>query len=558
MSLPAPDESRRRRRIRPPDERLTMAGDLGGALYEMVVEQTTIRWPSPRYRQDPVGFFRDILGIEPWSVQERVLESIRDNPRTSWKSGHRVGKSNTAGGAALWFYCSHEDARVVMSAPTARPVDDILWRETKMMRARAGKCVACKREDPEDLRILRPCPHSAPIDGEMGELARTGIKSVDFREIKGFTAREVEAITGTAGKNLFFIFDECSGIADELFEGLEGNRAGYSRSGSGTVRVLYTGNPTRTSGEFYDSHNSKSKYFHCITTSSEESPNVVAGREVIPGLATREWVEEKREMWGESSPLFRVRVEGAYAEKEDGKIFSIHTIAQAEQRWHETTAEGRLYIGLDPAGASGTGDETVFVARRGLKALVIVAFLGLSEEAHAAHLLSLISTHKLARERPVVVMDREGSVGAKVYGLLVAMTAARTAPFELVGLRTSEKPQRQPLIYGLLRDELTANLEQWVRDGGSFPEDTKLAKELHEFEWEQDGKGGRLRCTSKKVIKKRLGRSPDRYDALALCCWEPLSLQEDGLTRSGKRALGLDEDHPGPTIDPYQGGVDPY
>jgi hypothetical protein len=58
--------------------------------------------------------------------------------------------------------------------------------------------------------------------------AATGLVSEDFREVRGYTVRDVEAITGTAGANLLFIMDEAAGVADEIYEGLEGNRAGWT------------------------------------------------------------------------------------------------------------------------------------------------------------------------------------------------------------------------------------------------------------------------------------------------------------------------------------------
>jgi hypothetical protein len=522
-----------------------------------------IRWPSKRYRDDPVGYFRDILGIEPWSEQQRVIEAVHQHPRVAWKSGRRVSKSNTEGGIGLWFYSCFEDARATFTAPVMRQVDGILWRETRMMKMRSGKCIRCRIADPDDTTIKRPCPHSAIVTGRMGDRAATGLTSVDedgqqtFREIRGYTADKVESIIGTAGKNLFFGIDEASGVSDEIFEGIEGNRAGWSTMGSGTVRMLLTGNPTRTSGTFYDAHEGDKKTFYfCITTSSEQSPNVVEGREVIPGLATREWIEEMGRMWGKESALYIIHVLGQYATKEDGKIFSVHTIAQAEARWEDTEAAGRLYIGLDPSGPSGSGDECVFAPRRGQKLLELLALLGLTEDAILAHLLAMIGRLKVPRETPVVVVDREGSVGSAVFGLFRSYLQAHPHAFELIGIRASDRAARQPDIYDRQRDALTANLEVWIREGGAILTDVKLAKEMHEHEWQQQA-SGRLKVTPKLEVKKKIGRSPDRYDALALAVWEPLSLRE---VRPTERE---DDERPAPdgrpVIDPYGGGtIDPW
>lgn len=523
-------ELARRRRNEPTT--LLSFDDLVPALEERVSLAQRLKFPSARFRADPVGFFRTVLGVEPWSKQIEIMEAVRDHRRVSAKSGHRVSKSHTAAGIGLWWYCSYDDARVVYTSTTARQVDAILWRELKMMKARSGRCVDCRREDPEGERIPTPCPHSAMIDGELGDLARTGLKS-GFREIVGFTAREAEAVQGIAGAHLLFIVDEASGVDDAIFEALEGNRAGGAH-------LLLLGNPTKTSGEFFESHNEKARFYRCITISSEETPNVVQRREVIPGLATLQWIEEKQEEWGIDSALYRVRVKGEFALREDGKIFSLHAIAEAEKRWAETSDSGRLFIGVDPAGPSGSGDETVFAVRRGLKLLELIAMRGLSDEAHLVQLLGILARRRLPRELPVVVLDREGSVGAAVFGLFRShVETARGVSFDLVAVRASDRAHRQPYVYDRVRDELAANLESWLRDGGAIPEDAKLEKELHELEW-TTGQNGRQKLTAKTDIRKALGRSPDRYDAVALSVWEPLSLKEE-IQRSALEEAPIEE-----------------
>lgn len=522
-----------------------MVADIVEALKLELEQATRIRFPSPRYQADPVAFFREVLGVEPWAKQVEVIEAIRDHMRVAVSAGHKVSKSHTIAGVALWYYCSFDDGRVVMSSTTARQVDQILWRELRMMRARSSRCVACKLEDPDGLRITRPCPHSAIIDAVTeGELARTGLKSADFREIVGFTAREAEAVAGISGRNLLYLLDEASGIPDEIFEAIEGNRAGGARLG------MFS-NPTKNQGEFYEAFTSKAKLYKTIRISSEESPNVIAGRVVIPGLATREWIEEKKEEWGEHSPLYRVRVKGEHALHEDGKIFSIHAITEAERRWPDTPDAGRLFIGLDPAGETGSGDETCFAPRRGLKNLDLQVHRGLNDEGHLVQLLSVIAKWKLPRETPVVVLDREGSIGSSLNGMLRNFAETNPSAFELVSVRASDRAVRQPLVYDRIREELVANLEAWFRDGGAIIEDGKLAKELHVFEW-KPAIAGRVKATSKVEIKKQLKRSPDRFDALALSVWEPLSLQQD-LPESVRQAAAAEDS------SVYgAGGMDPY
>lgn len=535
--------ARKRPKLKADKATARFAFDLADHLQADQAKRVGIQWPDPAYIDRPADFFRDILGVEPWSRQLEILNLVRDNKRVAVCSGHKVSKSHTAAGLALWFYCSFPDARVVMSSTTSRQVDQILWRELRMMRARGGRCVACKAADPDGHVIPRPCPHSALILEEPGILARTGLKSADFREIVGFTAREAEAVAGISGRNLLYILDEASGITDVIFEAIEGNRAGGAR-------VVMFSNGTRNEGEFYEAFNAKSEFYKTLRISSEETPNVISGRVIIPGLAEREWIEEKRREWGEDSALYKVRIKGEHATAEEHKIFSMHMIEQAEQRWADTPESGRLYIGLDPAGDSGIGDETAIAVRRGLKLITLQVYRGLNDDGHLAHVLALINQYRLPRETPVVVLDREGPVGASIYGLMRQYVALNPKSFELVPIRASDGAQRQPREYDRLRDELAANLKSWFRDGGAIIEDTRLEKDLHvlEFAPRADGK---YKLIPKDKIRKLLGRSPDRYDALALCAWEPLSLRDQPANDNAQPSAAANDNGRVPTLDPF-------
>ncbi|HEX8795463.1 MAG TPA: hypothetical protein VF765_31150 [Polyangiaceae bacterium] len=531
MTSPTANEVELRKRGRP-RRPPNMAAALGSAMLAAALTLgsgvVAHAWPSDRYRAKPVEFFREILGVEPWEKQVEIIEAVRDNTRVAVKAGHKVSKSHTAAGVALWFYESFEDARVVMTSTTSRQVDQILWRELKKMHANAGRCVACKEENKRralrfEAPLPKPCPHSFLPDGEPRELARTGLKATDFREVVGFTAREAEAVAGVSGHNLLYILDEATGIDRAIFEAIEGNRAGGAR-------LLMFSNPTKTDGEFYDAFDAKKDFYKTISISSEDSPNVKTGQLVVPGLATREWVEEKKREWGADSALYAVRVKGEFVLNEVGKIISIHAIGEAEKRWFEVAPDttSRLHVGIDPAGVGLDGDEGIYCFRRGLRMLGMLEFRGLTEDLYLHHLLEALKRHASPRELPPIVkVDREGSIGAKVFYRLRAhldgLAEGTRPPFELVGVASSMNAMREPEVYGTVRDELWASAAQWIRDGGAIVTDSKLAKELHTPEW-YTGVRNKQKVTSKDDLRKALQRSPDRADALCLAVWEVPSL----------------------------------
>ena len=86
-----------------------------------------------------------------------------------------------------------------------------------------------------------------------------------------------------------------------------------------------------------------------------------------------------------------------------------------------------------------------------------------------------------------------------------------------------------------------------------MPYPAKLSAELHAMEWKQAA-NGLLKVTPKDVLKKLIGRSPDRYDGLALACWEPLSMRPDvdEATRARVADSGGDA-YERASVDPYEG-----
>jgi len=76
-----------------------------------------------------VFFAKEILGVNLWDKQVQIVESIRDHSNTCVASGHGVGKTFISAVATLWFLCTHDQSRIITTAPTNRQVESILWAE---------------------------------------------------------------------------------------------------------------------------------------------------------------------------------------------------------------------------------------------------------------------------------------------------------------------------------------------------------------------------------------------------------------------------------------------
>jgi hypothetical protein len=242
-------------------------------------------------------------------------------------------------------------------------------------------------------------------------------------------------------------------------------------------------------------------------------------------MAGREWADEKKEEEGVESLWYQVRVLGNFPTKTSNGVISLGLVVDAENRWHETPAEGRLNLGVDVAGFGD--DESAIAGGRGRKVLKLVAHKHLDEAAVADQVVQLVRELRDPCEQPALVkVDTTGANG--LGGRVLALLQARELEHEIeaVGINVSVRSDA-PDDFPLLRDQLWFGLTDWLKEGGALPEDNKLSAELVAPKYRFDAQR-RRKVESKDEIKKRLKRSPDRADAVALFVYGRGSGEDEG------------------------------
>ena len=87
------------------------------------------------YADEPVYFVEDIIRAKPDLNQRDILLSLRDNPMTSVRSGHGIGKSAVEAWSVIWFMVTRPFPKIPCTAPTEHQLMDVLWAEiSKWMR----------------------------------------------------------------------------------------------------------------------------------------------------------------------------------------------------------------------------------------------------------------------------------------------------------------------------------------------------------------------------------------------------------------------------------------
>lgn len=478
-----------------------------------------------------MGFGVDVLGESFTEDVRRLLESVRDNPVTIAQSANAVGKTHAAARVAVWFYKCFPGSQVYSAAaPPENNLRRLLWGEIGgIVRRRpdlfAGDQIKSLQISANAQSFL--CGVTIPLSGTEAQ-----------REAK---------FSGKHAPHLLFLIDEGDAVPDEVFRGIESCMSG------GHARLLVMFNPRAEVGEVYRmARDGRAKV---IKLSAFNHPNVITGRDEIPGAVTRETTVRRINEWcrplapgeapdgecfelpsfleGETAtspsgldypplragwykimePAFSYMVLGEYPPQAATQLISREWIARARSRWEAYVAEHgeqpppgtRSVMGLD-VGEFGT-DANVACFRYGGFVERLVAWSGLDPVATGDR-AAVEYRHRKTRYCNV---DATG-VGA---GVAPQMHRNRCSA---VPVKVASRPTRKTELgeFGILRDQLWWACREWLRTdpGAMLPPDEALVEELQTPTYEI--RNGKIRVMDKPTMRELLKRSPDRADALCL------------------------------------------
>ncbi len=429
----------------------------------------------------PLTFARDILRVRLWDKQQQVLAALAAHRRVAVKSGNGLGKGFCAAAAVLWFIHCHDPAIVLSTAPTFRQVRHVLWRQVR--------------------RLYRPA-----MDLLGGSMFNTRWELAEDRYAMGLSAESADEFQGFHCPNMLIVVDEAEGVSDEIYEGIE------SVMTSAQPRLLLIGNPTTMSGAFRRAFHEERRLYHTITISALDSPNVRENRVVVAGLTTAQWVEERREIWGEENPIYRARVLGEFPDQEENTLISLSALEAAadEDRldYEQPGAmQDKVVLGVDVARYGS--DRSVIVRRRGSIVEDIQSFRNLDTMAFARRVAAAVREYD-----PEYVCIDEIGVGAGVVDWL----RQEGHPVRGVNAGRSARDNRQ---FCNLRTEGYSRLRDLFAAGEiKIPPDNELIGELAAIKYGFD-KHDRVRLERKDDMLKRGLPSPDKADALMLAFVEP-------------------------------------
>lgn len=437
---------------------------------------------------DPAIFARQHLDARMWRLQRDIMRAVVANPLVAVKACHASGKTYQAAALALFWLARYTDGKVITTAPG--------WRQVRLMWDEIAR--ACKRS-----RIIFPEPTS------------TGLRISEERYAVGISTNEAIKFQGFHGNHVLIIADEAPGIRADIWDAIEGVRAG------GDVHVLMLGNPVIPSGYFFDAFGRGRAIWKTFTISAFDTPNL-AGLTIdqllamsedeladppAPYLVTPRWVKERALAWGQNHPMFRARVLGEFPTQSAYSVFSLELIERAKR---DPTAQEieklkilPIQVGIDVAGPGE--DETVLVARAGGAILEIHAFQEHDSRGRVAQLLSEL--RKTGRLQHVVV-DAVG-IGYN-FALHLADLGFPVVLFN-AGHRAIDAER-----FVNAKAESYWGLREWMEQGAICKlDDIDTEAQLSAILYRATP-SGKTEIESKADAKKRGQSSPDRAEALVM------------------------------------------
>nr|DAR17233.1 MAG TPA: large terminase [Caudoviricetes sp.] len=439
----------------------------------------------PLYQKNPVLFAKEVCSYNPDEWQRNVLMDIAGYTKVSVRSGHGVGKTSVEAIVLLWFLSCFRFPKVIATAPTRQQLNDILWSEVEKWRSKS------------------------PLLQELLTWTKTYVYMKGY-EKRWFavakTASEPENMQGFHEENMLIIVDEASGVEDDIMEAILATLSGKNN------KLLMCANPTRTTGTFYDSHNRDRGMYKCHRVSSLDSTRT--NKENIAAFIRK---------YGEHSNVVKVRVYGDFPAQEDDVFLPLPLIEQTVVNEIDTEKIYKITMGVDVARYGD--DETIIATNVGGKIDIPVVRHGQSLMTTVGDIVMqykrLIKEYQNYKGVITVNIDDTGLGGGVTDRLEEVKIEERLRRLEIVPVNFGSKPPQDGSEdrYQDISTYMWATLKTLMENKEvSIANDEELVAQLSVRKYSITSTG-KIMLESKKAMKDRGIKSPDRGDAVVLSCF---------------------------------------
>jgi hypothetical protein len=448
-----------------------------------------------RWRQDPVAFVRECLGAEPDWWQADMLRAFPKHKRLAGVACKGPGKTALEAWLGWNFLFTRPHCKVPCTSITGPNLKDGLWAEFKKWQLRSP--ILLSQFEWTETRIKhRQHPET------WWASARTWSKDAEPEQ-------QANTIAGLHEDYLLWLLDEASDMPNGVVSAAEAALAGGIET-----KMVIMGNCTRTEGPIWDAAGKRRHMFHVTR---------ITGDPDDPKRSPRIDIDEARAQiaeLGRDHYVVKVNILGEFPDRAADKLIDARDVEAGQKRTVQpgTLTALPIILGCDPARFGD--DSTVVVRRRGRMCWPPHVFKKLDTVQTAEQLMKLLDDE----DCDAAFVDEVG-IGAGV----IDTCRARGYGKRIYGVNAGEKA-RDEKRFTNRRAEMYWLTAEWLKEGGCLPKDDMLAAELSSPHFDYDAKQ-RIWLEPKEDVKARLGRSPDRADALSLTFASPVRRQQRAEVR---------------------------
>jgi len=551
--------------LRPPARRVLLS-DLavnGELAVVLAAARHGLGTPYGVWADDPLGFARQVLALDPWSLQAEVLESAYRHPQTAVPSCYSSGKTTCAAAIVAHHVATNPvgTAKAVTTANSQRQVSGLLWTELRRLVAQAGL--------PGEVATA-----TWRVPGPGGDvLVAEGFSPSDGNE---------SSYQGIHAPKLAWVVDEAGSFARARMEALRGTLDPDQH-----VRALFIGNPsTEATATAFEAVCSDLDV-RVIRIPVTDTPRFTGERTAVCRLCptslprhrvadmhlpTRAWAEKTRRDFGEGSAYWVAKGLAQFPTSVSDGVVPQGWVQAAVDLARHADPLGVAGASLDPVGrpytrqprrgawvrlgvdvASGGSDRLAISRAEGDPVAgmcvrerlsrrvaadedsVSVAGLILAEILDAEQLARAVGSSLAVRVKIDVI-----GVGWGPFGLLTRWGTEGRHSARIIGVDVREAPapgrREDPdtdMRPALRRDEMWLSARAVLRPGGASVslDGERAALQLPQPRRTSDSRG-LVVVESKDAMRARGMHSPDDAEAVLLAWYEPEPVVTTRRTRS--------------------------
>lgn len=280
-----------------------------------------LKSPNDKWQSEALNSVADLFRIKKGIP---TLHNHKGLTRFTFVAFHGCGKTHTMAKLMHWFNFVVR-GRIPCTAPKEKQLTTRLWPEFRKIKMNAiGEYQSIMDVETKAIYWHNNQDHVAIVEA----------------------ASTPENLAGYHDEYLMFLVEEASGVDEQMFPVIEGALTGDNEAGLNILVMI--GNPTKTSGEFWASHNKKGTkdLYYRIKIKHSDTTRI-----------SKEWVAGMIAKYGEQSPVVQVRVFGNFVEAGENQLLVLQWLEEARKEWKPDGSSRRLIISCDVA--DGGEDETV-------------------------------------------------------------------------------------------------------------------------------------------------------------------------------------------------------